>query len=488
MPSSGHYDLIVIGGGSGGLTSASMAARLGARTLLVDRESLGGDCLHYGCVPSKSLIASARTAHTLRSAGKFGLDPVDQEVDFARVMDRIDRIRSEIGSHESPEALRAQGIEVALGGAKFIDERRLEIDGSHQVTGDSIVIATGSHAVAPEIPGLAAAGFIDHVDLFGLRELPGRLAVIGGGAIGTEMGQALSRLGSDVTLIQRAARLLPREDPEISAVLQNAFAAEGIDVMLSANTVSVARDGQDKEIKVEKDGVVQAIRCDEILVAVGRRPTVEALDLPAAGIETGTRGIVVDDRLRTNKPHIFAVGDCNGGPQFTHWAEYEARVATRNALYRGSSKRSMRTIPWVTFTDPEVARVGMTLDQARTATGDDRIHEHVFPYSRLDRAICESDTVGMIRVVVDKSDRVLGAHIIGPAAGEALPEWVLAIEHRIPLSKIGSAIHVYPTLGRINRRVADEAFLAHGVSEWTNRLFARFKPGPHTSRPTAEPD
>jgi pyruvate/2-oxoglutarate dehydrogenase complex dihydrolipoamide dehydrogenase (E3) component len=185
---------------------------------------------------------------------------------------------------------------------------------------------------------------------------------------------------------------------------------------------------------------------------------------------------VVDDSLRTNKPHIFAVGDCNGGPQFTHWAEYEARIATRNALYRGTSKRSMQTLPWVTFTDPAVARVGLTIDEARIAAKNSGAHEHVFPYSQLDRAVCESDTTGMIKVVVDKSDRVLGAHIIGPGAGEALTEWVLAIEHRLPLSRIGNAIHVYPTLSRINRRVADEAFLAHGVSQWTNRLFARFRP------------
>jgi pyruvate/2-oxoglutarate dehydrogenase complex dihydrolipoamide dehydrogenase (E3) component len=226
-----------------------------------------------------------------------------------------------------------------------------------------------------------------------------------------------------------------------------------------------------------QNGVTHVIRCDEILVAVGRRPSITSLNVAAAGIKTNEKGIIVDDRLRTNKSHIFAVGDCNGGPQFTHWAEYEARIATRNALYKGSSKRSMQTLPWVTFTDPEVARVGMTLSEARTATNDNGVHEHTFPYLRLDRAVCESDTTGMIKVVVDRTDKVLGAHIVGLGAGEALTEWVLAMEHRISLSKIGSAIHVYPTLSRINRRVADEAFLAHGVSSWTNRLFARFKPG-----------
>ena len=476
MPKTKHYDLVVIGGGSAGLTAVSMAARLGARSLLVDHESLGGDCLHYGCVPSKSLIASARMAHRMRHAEKFGLGSVNQEIDLARVMGRVDGIREQIGSHETPDAIRKLGVEVALGGASFIDEFAIEIDQSYSVTGERTVIATGSHAVAPDIPGLVETGFIDHVDLFGLQKLPGRLVVIGGGPIGTEMGQALSRLGSKVTIIQRGSRLLPREDPDISAVLQKAFTEEGICLMLSANPIRVGRGDGDKEIEIEQHGKTHTICCDEILVAVGRKPNIDALHLSAAGIRAITRGIVVDDSLRTSKPRIFAVGDCNGGPQFTHWAEYEARIATRNALYRGTSKRSMQTLPWVTFTDPEVARVGMTLDEANSAGNHSQIHEHRFPYSQLDRAVCESDTSGMIKVVVDKSDKVLGAHIIGPGAGEALTEWVLAIENRLPVSRIGKAIHVYPTLSRINRRVADQAFLAHGVSEWTNRLFARFRP------------
>ena len=241
MPKTKHYDLIVIGGGSAGLTAVTMAARLGASSLLVDRESLGGDCLHYGCVPSKSLIASARMAHRMRHAEKFGLGSVDLKADLARIMSRVDSIREQIGSHESPDAIRKLGVDVALGGASFIDESTIEIDQSHQVTGERILIATGSHAEAPDIPGLGETGFINHVDLFGLREHPGRLAVIGGGPIGVEMGQALSRIGSQVTIVQRASRLLPREDPDISAVLQNAFADEGIDLLFSANPTKVCQ-------------------------------------------------------------------------------------------------------------------------------------------------------------------------------------------------------------------------------------------------------
>ncbi len=245
MATQKHYDLVVIGGGSAGLTAVTMAARLGARVLLVDRESLGGDCLHYGCVPSKSLIASARMAHRMRHAEKYALGSVEPEIDFARVMDRVNSIREEIGKHESPDAIRKLGVDVALGGASFIDEFAIEIDGSYSVTSDRYLIATGSHAAAPDIPGLGETGFINNVDLFGLRKLPNRLAVIGGGPIGVEMGQALSRLGSQVTIIQRASRLLNNEDPDISEVLRNSLVDEGIELLLSANPVNVERgDGQ----------------------------------------------------------------------------------------------------------------------------------------------------------------------------------------------------------------------------------------------------
>lgn len=474
MPS--HFDLIVIGGGSAGLTAATMAARMGARCMLVDRESLGGDCLHYGCVPSKSLIASARMAHRMRHADNLGLPAVEPQINFARIMDRVDEIREQIGRHESPDAMRRLGVDVALGGATFLDDSTILVDGSTTVTGKRILIATGSHAVSPEIPGLAETGAIDHVGLFKLRDLPRRLVVIGGGPVGAEMGQALSRLGSKVTIIQRAARLLPREDADISAVLQDSFEKEGINLKLSAMPVRVRSGTAGKEVEFEQHGNSQAVHCDEILVAVGRKANIDASNLQDAGIVTNARGIIVDDSLRTSNPRVFAAGDCTGGPQFTHWAEFEARIATRNALYRGSGNRSGRPLPTVTFTDPEIAHVGLTLDEARSKTGDSRVHEHLYMYSNLDRAICESDTTGMIKVVVDASDKVLGAHIVGPGAGEAMPEWVLAIENRYSLKRIGKSIHAYPTMSRINRRVADEAFLQHGVSDWINRLFARFNP------------
>jgi dihydrolipoamide dehydrogenase len=476
MAADTHYDLIVIGGGSGGLTAATIGARLGAKTLLIDKENLGGDCLHYGCVPSKAMVASARMAYRMRHARDYGIHPVNVKVDIADVMKRIQRVKDDVGRHESPEIFREMGVDVKFGGAKFIDAHTLEIGGKERVTGDKIILATGSHAINPPIPGLEEAGSLNHVSIFHLEKLPKRLVVIGGGPIGCEMGQSMARFGSDVTIIDLMPRILPREEPEISQHLQKRLDEEGIKFVLSIKSSRVQKTKKAKQVIVEKDGEEITLNCDEVLVAVGRKPSIDELNLEAAGVEANKKGIIVNDTLQTNVKHIYAVGDCAGGPQFTHWAEYEARIAARNALFKGSSKRSMDLIPWVTFTDPEVARAGMTLAEAREHYQDDRIHEHSVPFEKVDRAVCEGEPEGLIKVVVDKKDRILGVHIIGMEAGEALAEWVLAMAHYISLPKIGNAIHVYPTLGRVNRRVVDARFMAHGVSKWTTKFFANFTP------------
>lgn len=474
-PMARPWDLIVIGGGSAGLTAATVAARVGARVLLVDKTRLGGDCLHDGCVPSKALLASARLAHRMRRAPEFGIAPVGVQVDLAAVMARIRAVQAEIAKHDSPEAMGALGVEVAFGGARFLDARTVRIGKDRTEVGDRFVIATGSSAVAPRVPGLSEVGFLNHANVFGLERLPARLAVMGGGPIGVEIGQAFARFGSAVTILERAARLLEREEPDVSRHLADVLAREGIDVRLSCRVASVRRDGERKVVVLEGGGEIVA---DAIFVAVGRRPTLDGLGLAAARIATSERGIVVDDALRTSQPHIFAVGDCAGGPQFTHWAEYEARVATRNALFRGTERRSMRIVPWVTFTDPEVARVGMTEEEAHAHAHQERVHVHRFPFARVDRALTEGEGSGFAKVVVDARERILGAHLIGPGAGEALVEWTLAMQNDLKLSDVGRAIHVYPTLARINRRVADDVFLAHGLPSWVLRLGARFSPAP----------
>jgi pyruvate/2-oxoglutarate dehydrogenase complex dihydrolipoamide dehydrogenase (E3) component len=492
------YDLIVIGGGSGGLTATTIAARLGARVLLVDKTSLGGDCLHDGCVPSKALIASARLAHQMRRAREFGLGDVEVKVDIAQVMQRIRDIQGVIGEHDSAEAMRALGAEVMFGGARFVDAHTVEIGGQVQVAGERIIIATGSQAMAPPIPGLAEAGYLNHVSIFKIERLPRRIAVLGGGPIGVEIGQSLQRLGAQVTIIQGPARLLEREEPEVAAHLAKALRDEGVDVRLAQRATRIEKRGDEKVVharsdlkkwqeEMERGGAhvdpsllppdPAPLVVDEVFVAVGRRPTLDALNLEAAGVETSPRGVVVDDELRTSVSHIFAVGDCAGGPQFTHWAEYEARIATRNALFVGSESRAMEVVPWVTFTDPEVARVGLTEAEARREHGDEA-HVHRFHFDHLDRALTEREPGGFCKVVVDKKERVLGAHIIGHNAGEALSEWVLAMEHpgEIKLGDIAKAIHAYPTMVRINRRVGDMEFIDHGVPGWQIKLAARFKP------------
>ena len=472
-----QYDLIVIGGGSAGLTAATISSRLGAKTLLIDKENLGGDCLHYGCVPSKALLTSSNLIHHIKMAKKYGLESAEATYNINDIMERIRRIKGAIGKHDSVQQYEKMGVEVKFGGASFVDNNTILVDKNKNVSGKFIIICTGSHAIDPKIPGLKETGSINHVSLFHLETFPVRLAVLGGGPIGCEMGQAFARLGSKVTIIQRRPCLLNREDSDISLKLQKIFEQEGIKLLLSANPINVKKVNNCKQIDVKTDKGNVALECDEILVAGGRKPNIKDLNLEAAGIKYNEKGIILDNYLQTSQKNIFAAGDCTGGPQFTHWAEYEARKAVRNALFIGKKKYLPKILPWVTFTDPEVARVGLTLKEAeKTTSKAKKIHEHCIGYEKVDRAVCEDEATGLIKVVVDNNENILGVHIIGPSAGEALSEWVLAMENKIRISRIGQAIHVYPTLARINRRLTDELFFDHGISEWMTRIFARFSP------------
>jgi pyruvate/2-oxoglutarate dehydrogenase complex dihydrolipoamide dehydrogenase (E3) component len=275
------------------------------------------------------------------------------------------------------------------------------------------------------------------------------------------MGQSFARFGCEVTIVQRGSQLLAREDPDVVRPLQEQLKSEGVELLLETTALAVESGADGKRVRVKTGGEERTLICDEVLVAVGRAPSIAPLNLESAGIATNRRGIIVNEKLETSQPHVYAVGDCNGGPQFTHWAEYEARVATRNALFKGSEKRQSNRIPWVTFTDPEVARCGLTLAE---------------PFTKVDRAVCEGRAQGLLRVVVDGKGRILGVHISGPHAGESLTEWVLAMDHGITLEQLGQSIHAYPTFSRVNRRVADQRFLEEGVSTWKTRLFANFTP------------
>jgi pyruvate/2-oxoglutarate dehydrogenase complex dihydrolipoamide dehydrogenase (E3) component len=466
-----RYDLAVIGGGSAGLTTAAIAGRVGARTILIDRERLGGDCTHYGCVPSKSLIRCAKVAHTARHADRYGVRTPQVEVDYGRVAAYVREAIATIASHETPEIVAQQGVEVAFGGARFLSPTRIRV-GEREIEATSSVLAVGSGAHTPPLPGLDKSGAIDHVDLFELTALPPRIAVLGAGPIGMELGQALARLGAEVTILQRGGRILKRDDAELTDLLAG-YVRDELRLVCNA-TVRQARVAHGvKELVFETDGKEATLVCDEILVAVGRKPSLEGLGLEAAGVAFTERGVIVDAKLRTTARNIWACGDCTGSMQFTHFAEAQARVAARNALFVGSQSFEPEPTPWVTFTDPELAHVGMTEAEARAT--HPRVEVFRYPYAKLDRAVCEGETHGLAKIVTVPSGRILGASILGPHAGEAITEVVIAMKSGITLQRLSGFVHPYPVMNRIIRRLGDERFLAHGVGTVTRKLFGRYR-------------
>lgn len=464
------YDLAVIGGGSAGLTAAIMASHLGARVILIERETLGGDCLRTGCVPSKALIASARAAHEARSGSTLGVDVSGVAPDFARVMERVRAVQREIATHDSEEALAAHGVEVAFGAARFLDPHRLRV-AERTIEAKRIIIATGASPSRPDIAGLDARTSIDHETIWTLDRLPARMVVLGGGPIGCELGQAFARLGTEVTIIERDPRILSRFDAEAAEVVARAFAREGIRVLTSHETLSVEDLGANRRAHVRGPRGDETIETDAILVATGRRANVASLGLEAAGVHVDEAGVVVDEALRTTAGHIFAAGDCAGGPQSTHWAEREARVATRNALYVGRERVDREYAPRVVFTDPEIAEVGP--DPESLAAREPTLEEVRWPMSRVDRALCDGRSDGVVSMRVDSRGRIRRAVAVGHGAGELVASWMLTIDRGLTLGELGAAIHAYPTYSRANRRIADELLLRRGAPRWTS-LFRRF--------------
>ena len=465
------YDLAVIGGGSAGLTAAFIAGRVGAKTILIDKEQLGGDCTHYGCIPSKSLIRCAKVAHTARQAERYGVRVPHVEVDYGRVAAYVREAISTVESHETPEILTQQGVEVAFGGARFVSPTRIRV-GEREIEATRSILAVGSHASSPSIPGLAAVGAIDHVGLFELTELPRRIVVLGAGPIGMEMGQALARLGAEVIILQRGPRILRRDDAELSQLLEG-YVRKELRLVCDATVLEAQAANGNKAIVFEVNGHQETLVCDEIMVAVGRRPNLAGLGLGEAGVAFNERGVIVDAKLRTTVRNIWACGDCAGSLQFTHFAEVQARVAARNALFAGSQNFEDRSTPWVTFTDPELAHVGMT--EAEAARMGKKFEVYRYPYERLDRAICEGETKGLAKLVTTPRGKILGASILGPRAGEAITEIVIAMRAGITIQKLSSFVHPYPVMNRIIRRLGDERFMARGVGTLSQRFFGRYK-------------
>jgi pyruvate/2-oxoglutarate dehydrogenase complex dihydrolipoamide dehydrogenase (E3) component len=439
------YDLVVLGGGTAGLTAAIGAARQGARTLLVERDRLGGDCLWTGCVPSKALLTVAERAHAARNAAAFGVDTGEVTVDFTAAMAHVKRAIATIAPHDSPERLRSEGVEVVHGTGRFVASDRLQID-DRIVRFRHAMIATGAAPLVPRIPGLREAEPLTSDSLWGLTDLPRRLVVLGGGPIGAELGQAFARLGSQVTLVEMTDGLLPREEPGARELVAASLVADGVDVRVGTEAVRVERfDGGGSGLVVEHGGQEATVPFDELLVALGRRPNVSALGLDAAGVALDERGAVaVDARLRTSNPRIYAGGDVTMLLPFTHTASAHGATVVQNALFGLRRAVDHERIPWVTFTAPEVARVGLSVAEARSRFGDG-VRVRTASHADLDRAVASGDTGGFATLVGDPKGRIVGATAVGPRAGETIGEVVAWMANDAKLSTIVRSTHAYPT-------------------------------------------
>ncbi|GBC83493.1 Mercuric reductase [bacterium HR10] len=470
-----RYHLVVIGAGTAGLVTAAGAAGLGASVALVERHLMGGDCLNMGCVPSKSIIRASRAYADVRDALMFGIRvPAGTEVDFPAVMERMRRIRARISEHDSAWRFRELGVAVFLGEARFASRDTIEVVGK-TLRFKKAVIATGARPVVPPIEGLAEAGYLTNETVFSLTERPERLAVIGGGPIGCELAQAFCRLGSDVILIERASQLLIREDADAAAILTEALRRDGVHVRLNSRVKRVTVSGREKLIHLESNGEGEIIAVDEILVGVGRAPNVEGLNLEIAGVQYDRRtGIAVNDRLQTSNPRIYAVGDVCMRYKFTHAADAAARIVIQNALFLGRKKLSALTIPWCTYTDPEIAHVGLSEREARER--GIAVNAFVIPLSEVDRAIADGEEEGFVKILVRKgTDRILGATIVARHAGEMINEITLAMVKNIGLASLSSVIHPYPTQAEAIRKAADayqRTRLTPGVKKLLRRWLA----------------
>lgn len=454
----GRYNLVVIGAGTGGLVTAAACAGLGGKVALIESHLLGGDCLNAGCVPSKALLACARAAAAVRDAGRYGVVVRGEiEVDFAAVMERLRRLRAEISDHDSAERFAGLGVDVFVGRARFVDRDAVEVNGA-RLEFARAVIATGGSPAVPAIDGLAEVPFLTNASVFNLTRLPPRLGIIGGGVVGVEMAQAFARLGSAVTLMQRGPRLLPREDPEAAALIAAALERDGVELRFDTRAARVSHvpaAGDDGWPVITVDAPSGPVEVDALLVAAGRRPNVAGLGLEAAGVAYDERrGIEVDDQLATSNGSIFAIGDVCTRFQFTHVADAMARMAVRNALFFGRQRFSRLIIPWCTYTEPELAHVGLYPRDLDERGIDYRTFERRF--ADVDRAVVDGDTEGFVQVHVAKGgDEILGATVVGAHAGELISEITLAIKHGVGLGALADVIHPYPTRAEAIRQLGD---------------------------------
>ena len=465
-----RYNLVVIGGGTAGLVTAAGAAGLGAKVALIERHLLGGDCLNVGCVPSKALIRAARAAAEARGAAKFGVRITGEvTVDFPAVMERMRRLRADLSPHDSAARFRELGVDVFLGDARFTGRDTVEV-GGQTLRFARAAIATGARAAAPAVPGLADVPYLTNETVFSLTSLPRRLIVLGAGPVGCELAQSFARFGSEVVLVESAAGILPREDREAAAILRAALERDGVKIFCDGRDLAVSRRMDGIRWHITSAGNEQAGVADTLLVAVGRAPNVEGLGLEAAGVAYDRRGVTVDDHLRTANPRIYACGDVCSRFQFTHAADFMARIVIQNALFMGRRRVSGLTIPWCTYTSPEVAHVGLTA--AAAAARGVAVDTFTQPLAKVDRAILDGEDEGFVRVHVRQgTDRIVGATVVAAHAGDLIGELSLAITNGIGLRGVGASVHPYPTQGEAIRKVGD----LHGRTRLTpgvKRLFA----------------
>ena len=469
----GRYNLVVLGAGTAGLVSAAGAAGLGARVALVEREFMGGDCLNVGCVPSKALIRASRAIAEVKGAGDYGIEvPQGGRVNFPAVMERMRRLRAALSPTDSATRFRDLGVDVFFGDAHFTGPDAVEV-GRRVLRFRRAVIATGARAERPDIPGLADAGFLTNETVFTLTDLPPRLAVIGAGPIGCELAQAFARFGARVWLLGNREQIMPREEPDAARIVENEMRSDGVNLVLGCKVVRVAREGTDKVLYLECGGQPTEVRADAILVGIGRVPNVQGLDLEKAGVAYHEHeGVQVNDRLQTTNPRIFSAGDICSRFKFTHAADAMARVVLQNALFFGRAKASALVIPWCTYTDPEVAHVGLYEAEAK-ARGID-VRTFTEPMARVDRAVLDGDTDGFVKIHVRAgSDRIVGATVVARHAGEMISELTLALASGLGLGALARTIHPYPTQAEAIKRVAD-AYNRTRLTPFVKGLFQRW--------------
>lgn len=452
------FDIGILGGGAAGLTIASGAAQLGAKTLLVEKEKeLGGDCLHFGCVPSKTLIRTAHVYHLMKTAKVFGLPEMTvPPVDFKEVAARIRLVISTIQEHDSEERFCSLGARVEFGEPAFIDDHSIRLNGD-TYSAKNWVIATGSSPGIPPVKGLDKTPFITNKEIFSLDRLPSSMIILGAGPIATEMAQAFSRLGSKVFVVQRSGQILSKEDKDLADEVMGVLSSEGVEFYLSATIIrALERDGEREVLIKDGDGREISLRAEKILVALGRKPNIEGLGLEYIGVELNKKGVKVDNRLRTNMKYIYAAGDVTGAYQFTHAAGYEGGIVISNAIFHLPRKADYTFLPWCTYTDPELASIGMNEKAAKAAGIEYSVWTEAFKDN--DRSLAEGERIGKIKMILDKDEKPIGVQILGPRAGELLNEWVAVFNGKVKLSSLASAVHPYPTLGEINKRVAGAYF------------------------------